>query len=548
MKRATRANRARHRYSVKVHVRPRTLVCTAALSAIAFAASPLAESWFAHVKFLAADELQGRASGSAGHRKAAEYVADQFQHAGLKPLFGNTYFQNVALRSRRVLREGTSVVLTSAKGDPQPLGLGSDYGLLANNDLAPSVEADLVFIGYGLYLPEAKLNDTAGVDLKGKIVVYIQGAPSGTKPPIRAHASAAINRRLALAQAGAIGYISIPDPANSDIPWERAVPSYFQPSMNLTEPGMDDSKLLRFGMVINPATAGLLFEGSQRKFSDLMRLVELGKPLPHFELPWKLRARMRIETRDLVSQNVGGYVAGLEPVFSDEYAVVTGHLDHIGVSEPQPGQSKSADVINNGALDNAGGIAAIIEAAKAIAAKPTRRNVAFVAVTGEEDGLLGSRYFASHNSFPRGGMIGDLNVDMFLPLHPFDTVIAYGLGESTLKDHLERVSKRLGVKLEDDPQPKRVSFVRSDQYSFIRAGVPSIALDIAPRNSADTKLEEQWVASRYHSPSDDANQPLDLEAAAKFVEFTTAVAREMGDSGLRPKWNSNSFFRRFEVK
>src|SRR4051812_7153424 len=160
-----------------------------------WAASPLAEQWLAHVRILAADDMQGRAPGTPGYRKAAEYVADQLKQAGVKPFFGNSYFQTVGLRSRRVLREGTSVTLIRENGAQQQLAISDDYGLNASNELPPSVEAPLAFIGYGNYLPEAKLNDTAGIDLKGKIVVYIQGAPSGTSTVARAHAAASLNRR-----------------------------------------------------------------------------------------------------------------------------------------------------------------------------------------------------------------------------------------------------------------------------------------------------------------------------------------------------------------
>jgi Zn-dependent M28 family amino/carboxypeptidase len=525
------------------------LVAVGLSLSLVWGASPQAEAWMGHVRFLASDALQGRRAGSTGHRQAAEYVAEQFKQAGLRPLFEKSYLQPVSLRSRRVVREGTSVTVTPEKGSPVALGLGTDYGLLARNNLAPNVDAELVFIGYGLYLPEAKLNDTAGVDLKGKIAVYISGAPSGTKPVAMAHASASINRRPALAKAGAIGYISIPDPANSDVPWVRQVATFFEPAMNLTQPGMDDSQLLSFGMAMNPDKAGLLFEGSERKFTDLMRLVELGKPLPHFRLPWRLRASIKTETRELVSDNVAGVIPGTEPVFENEYVLVTGHLDHLGVAEAGSSAVVNGDAIYNGALDNAGGVAALIEIAKAISAKHTRRNVIIAAVTGEEAGLLGSQYLAAHNNLPRGAIIGNLNVDMFLPLHPFDALTAIGMGESTLKSNVERVAKKFDLKVQDDPQPKRVNFVRSDQYSFVRAGIPAVAVEIAPRRgTGDEKLQEKWISERYHSVQDDVNQPLDLEAAARFTEVAGAIARELGDSGLRPKWNPGSFFRRFEVK
>jgi Zn-dependent M28 family amino/carboxypeptidase len=520
------------------------IVATTFAAALALTAAGPADQWFAHVKFLASDELQGRGSGTPGHRKAAEYVADQFKAAGLRPLFGNSYFQAVGLRSRRVLRDGTSVTLMPAAGGQQPLVIAEDYGLSANIDLAPSIEAQLVFVGYGNYLPEAKLNDTAGVDLKGKIAVFIDGSPNGTKPAERAHASAAINRRAAFAQAGAAGFIRITDPENAELPWARTVATYFEPAMHLTEPGLDASRILRFGMTISPGKAGLLFEGSQRKYTDLMRLVELGKPLPHFELPMKVRATARTETQDFVSHNVAAYMPAIEPVLSREYTLITAHLDHLGLGTPVKG-----DAIYNGAMDNASGIATILEIAKAIGAKPTRRNVVFAAVTAEEEGLLGSQFLATHTNLPRGAIISNLNIDMFLPLHPLQSLFVYGIGESGLRSNVDRVAKRFDIKIEDDPAPKRVMFVRSDQYSFIRAGIPSIFVDFGYRKgSSEAKLQEKWIAERYHQPSDDINQPIDMAAAARFNELASALVRELGDSGERPHWNPDSFFKRFENK
>jgi Zn-dependent M28 family amino/carboxypeptidase len=531
--------------SVYYHGAVRSLIVatTLAAAAVLTAAGP-ADQWFAHVKFLASDELEGRGAGTPGHRKAAEYVAAQFKAAGLRPLFGNSYFQPVGLRSRRVLRDGTSVTLLPASGAPNTLVIGEDYGLAASIDLSPSIEAQLVFVGYGNYLPEAKLNDTAGVDLKGKIAVYIDGAPNGTKPAERAHASASINRYAALAQAGAAGFIRITDPENEEFPWERTVGTYFEPAMNLTEPGLDASRILRFGMTISPAKAALLFEGSQRKYTDLMRLVELDKPLPHFELPLRLRAAVRSETQDFVSHNVAGYTPATEPVLSREYALITAHLDHLGLGTPVKG-----DAIYNGAMDNASGVATILEIAKAIGAKPTRRNVIFAAVTAEEEGLLGSQFLATHTNLPRGAIISNLNIDMFLPLYPLQSLFVYGVGESGLRSNVDRIAKRFNIKIDDDPTPKRVLFVRGDQYSFTRAGIPSIFLDFGyKKGSSEAKLQEKWMAERYHQPSDDINQPLDMNAAARFNEIASELARELGDSGERPHWNTDSFFKRFENK
>jgi Zn-dependent M28 family amino/carboxypeptidase len=246
---------------------------------------------------------------------------------------------------------------------------------------------------------------------------------------------------------------------------------------------------------------------------------------------------------DLTAENAAGFVAATEPVLSNEYILVTAHVDHVGT-----GAAINGDSVYNGALDNASGIGTLIELAKQVAAKPTRRNIIFAAVTAEEQGLLGSQHLAAHNNLPRAAIIGTVNIDMFLPLHPFHTLTVYGLNESNMRGPIERVAKRTGLKIEDDPEPKRLLFVRSDQYSFIRAGIPSVALDFGYKGGNEEKLHKQWIAERYHAPSDDLKQPIDLEAAAAFNQAALAVARELGDAGERPRWNESSFFKRFEVK
>jgi Zn-dependent M28 family amino/carboxypeptidase len=510
-----------------------------------WAANPLAEQWLVHLRALSSDEMRGRETGSPEHRKAAQYIATQFEKAGLKPFFGNSYLQPVRLRSRQIVKDGTSVTLIRKDQAEQPLNLPGDITLNARIDLPKEIEAPLIFVGYGLHAPEAKHDDLAGVDVKGKIAVYINGGPSKMSGALQSHAGSAAIRWDAFAKAGAVGILSIANPANMDIPWERSSPSSFQPSMSLGEPALDDSRLIRFGASLNPARAeALLFAGAEKKFSYLLSLADLGKPLPHFDLPVRLRAKVNLRTSELESQNVAGVVMGTEPVLEREYLFVTGHLDHLGV-----GPAINGDSIYNGTMDNASGIASLIEIARDIAAKPLRRNVVFAAVTAEEKGLLGSRYLAAHSGLPTGAIIGDINSDMFLPLYPMKVLTAIGMNESTFRAPLDKIAKRYDIKVEDDPEPKRNLFVRSDQYNFVRTGVPAIALKIGFKlGSPEHKTQQKWLTERYHAPSDDLNQPMDLDAAARFIEVTTGLVREVGNSGERPRWNPDSFFSRFSVK
>jgi Zn-dependent M28 family amino/carboxypeptidase len=223
--------------------------------------------------------------------------------------------------------------------------------------------------------------------------------------------------------------------------------------------------------------------------------------------------------------------------------VVSAHLDHLGVGEPING-----DKIYNGAMDNASGVAAILEVANSLhesGAKPAR-SILFIAVTSEENGLLGSRYFAAHPTVPHGSIVANVNTDMFLPLFPLKTLMVLGLDESDLGQDLRATAKELGLGVQTDPEPQRNRFVRSDQYSFIKSGIPALAMKVGyEENTPQAEIARKWTAERYHAPSDDLNQPIDLAAAGTYVQVVGNLAVRIANRADRPKWNDSSFFKRF---
>jgi Zn-dependent M28 family amino/carboxypeptidase len=215
----------------------------------------------------------------------------------------------------------------------------------------------------------------------------------------------------------------------------------------------------------------------------------------------------------------------------------------VGVGEPIDG-----DRIYNGAMDNASGIATLLETARRYRAggTPPKRSLVFLAVTAEEQGLLGSRYWVTHSTVARASIVADVNVDMFLPLYPMKSVIGYGAEESDLGDDLHRAAAVAGVSVVADPEPARRAFIRSDQYSFIRAGVPALALKLGYElNSPEHQLVKQFRAKRYHAPADDLAQPIDRGAAAAFNDLYAALADAIANRPARPAWKAQSFFRRF---
>jgi Zn-dependent M28 family amino/carboxypeptidase len=400
-----------------------------------------------------------------------------------------------------------------------------------------------VFVGYGLRIPEYHFDDFAGQDLHGKIAVYIGGGPSNVPGALRSHYQSAGERWAALKQAGAIGTISIANPKSMDVPWSRATLARLLPAMTLDDPALDDTAGQRFSATFNPADADKLFEGSGHTFAELLALADAGSPLPRFVLPSRVRATVKVETATVQSPNVVGVLRAARTKQRDEYVVVSAHLDHVGVGEPIAG-----DRVYNGAMDNASGVAALIEIARGLHArrKTLSRSVLFVALTGEEKGLLGSRYFVAHPTVPRDAMVANVNMDMFLPLFPMNSVMVLGLDESDLGADIRAAAADAHITVQPDPEPQRNRFIRSDQYNFIKAGIPALAMKVGyDEGTPEAAIAKRWTEQRYHAPSDDLDQPVDLGAAATYVALVRDLVTRIAQRPARPKWNETSFFRRF---
>ncbi|MFZ3376209.1 MAG: M20/M25/M40 family metallo-hydrolase, partial [Chthoniobacterales bacterium] len=380
-------------------------------------------------------------------------------------------------------------------------------------------------------------------DLKGKIVVHINGGPGDIGGPLKAHARASQEFWKALEASGAIGSIGIPSPKAMDIPWSRMSLSASQPGMWIADEDLQDTRRPMFTATFNPAHADKLFAGSGHGFAELLALVEASKPLPRFALVPALRAKIATKTEQVESANVAGVLPGSDPRLKNEYVVLSAHLDHLGIGEPIHG-----DKIYNGAMDNASGIASILETARALhdAGEKPRRSILFLAVCGEEKGLLGSRYFAGHPTVPHQALVANLNIDMFLPLFPLRLLTVEGVDESSLGDDARAVGKGAGVEVVPDRHPDRNLFIRSDQYNFIRQGVPALAFSFAAApGSPEEKLQHDWLTNRYHAPSDDLAQPVDLAAAARFNALMLKLTERVANEDAKPAWKDNSFFRRF---
>lgn len=518
------------------------LVLTAASAAsllLAAELSPQGKAWWSHIEYLASDALEGRRAGTPGHTKAAEYVAEHFERLRLKPGGASgSYVQPVALETRLINEPASSLEFVTGE-TPRKIKLGEEANLGVRAENGEMVEAELVFVGHALTIPEANINDLADMDLKGKIAFYVSGAPATLPGPLAAHAQSAAERWKALRAAGAIGTMSVADPKASDIPWARATMRRLMPSIGLTEPALIDNAGVRIGITVNPEHGDLFLAGTGHTINELLELHRKNEPLPRFPLKGKVRAKTVFMQSSARSENVVGVLPGSGP----ESVVISAHLDHLGI-----GGAVNRDIIYNGAMDNGSGIASVLEVARALSGKKLKRSVVFLAATAEEAGLLGSRYFAAHPGDAAGKIVADINLDMFLPIIPLKAITAYGMDESDLGPQLAQVAKKFGVEVARDPEPARNSFIRSDQYSFIRKGIPAMTFKFhAEPGTPEHKVLAAWRSVRYHAPSDDLQQPVEVEDAVKFNRIMAAFIEQVANRPAAPKWNEQSFFRRYAV-
>jgi len=511
--------------------------------------------WWSHIQFLADDKLAGRDTGSEGYKQAVTYVSGEFERAGLKPLGTDGYQQAVKFEKRELVAAESSAVLVR-DGKSEPLGNVSPRG-----DLAPEVEAPMVFVGYGLVIPEAKYDSLAGLDLRGKIAVYVNAAgPVEASGPVKSHYSSGAERWAAFKRAGAIGIATIPGgrgangagPTNPDANAGRGgAPAGGgnggrggpQASIALADPALQETAGQQVVVMVGRPGAEKLFEGSGHTFEEIEKLANANQPLPSFPLQGMLKSKAVVHRSEMQASNVVGLLPGTDRKLKNEYVIMSAHLDHQGVGRPVNGDS-----IYNGAMDDASGIASVIEIArlmKAAGVKP-KRSIIFLAVTAEEKGELGSRYFAANPTVPAGQIVADINLDMFLPLYALKVIEVQGLSESTLGETVRAAAEEYGVAVQVDQEPEQNRFTRSDQYSFIRRGVPSLAFKFGyEKGSPEEKIRKDWVKNVYHKPSDDLNQSVDQAAAAQFDRVILSLLRRVADAKDRPHWNDDSFFKRF---
>lgn len=494
-----------------------------------------AAAFRAHVAFLSDDLLEGREAGTRGYDLAARYVATQFEGLGLTPAVDGGWFQPVELV--RFGPSGAAQVSIGARN------FAPEQGLVVRGspDTQPlSLDAPLVFAGYGLDLPERGFDDFAGLDVRGKVVVVLTGAPPGTPSDVAAHLNAEKGRMAA--ERGAAGMIVLRNRDDS-VPWARMTASMARPSTTWADgegrPFVASG--LRFSAIADGEAAQALFEGARRSLDQLRAdAARPGRrPISGFALRQRLRvARPAPEIVRSRSMNVVGLIPGSDPALANEYVLLTAHLDGLGVRPDGEG-----DRIRNGAMDNATGIATLIEVARQLMRDETRprRPILIAAVTAEEKGLLGAEYLAMHPITGNGRIVSDVNLDMPILTYDFSDVIAFGAEHSTMGEIVARAAARMNVALTPDPLPQENLFVRSDHYKFVRQGVPSVFLMTGFAGEGRRRFTG-FLEEHYHSPRDDMALPFNWTTGARFAELNYRIAREIADADQAPRWYADSFF------
>lgn len=486
--------------------------------------------WWSHVQALANDGLEGRDTGSEGYRKAAQYVVAQFERAGLKAAGEHGFYQTVPLHVVRFRADQSDVELVRPGGVTQLHWL-RQISAPARVGIPETLEAPLIFAGSGA-APE-------GLDLHGKILVQLSAPRMGA-------AGAGRGRGNAGGRAGVLATISVDNLAGPEPPrWpvQYAVAMTIRdaeqaPAGRGSRGGGNAPLALRF----NPGDAELLFTGSGHTYQELKNLSDAQKPLPWFALGATLKAHMKVESADLQSDNVIAVLPGSDATLAQEYVVVSAHLDGYGIGEPW-----GNDKIYNGAFDDAAYVATLIDMAERLhdAHVKLKRSLLFCVVTGEEKGLLGSKYFTAHPTVPVKKMVADINLDQLRPLFPLKTLTMLALDESTLGETAKSVAGGMGIRIQPDPEPERNLLRRSDHYSFMQIGVPSAGFIFGyEKGTPDEAAYREWYARRYHTPLDDLDQPWDPDAAAKFNDFFNRLVATLADADRRPEWKAGSAFAR----
>jgi hypothetical protein len=501
----------------------------------------------AHVGFLADDLLEGRDTGARGHELAARYVASQFESFGLEPGGENgSWYQRVTLQQTHRGAMRGSITIAGPAGEQAFAHAGDAMIRINGREPKQDISAPLVFVGYGVEDKLLKLDDYRGLDLKGKIAVALRGFPKGMPSEEGAHVAAM--KGQAAERHGAVGFITVDTLQSAKaVPWRRMLRYADDPDFGWV--GADGrvhevAPGIRVGGSLNGPAAEALFAGARRTLEAIRAEADQAGARPRgFALETRVRIQTESTSQRVTSPNVVAVLRGADPALSAQHVVLLAHLDHLGLAVAKAGDAPDKDRIHNGALDNAAGVATMLEVARAAATSATRprRSLLFLATTGEEKGLLGADYFARHPTVPIQQIVGAVGLDMPLLLYPFTDVIAFGANHSSFGKLVASAVAPMQIQLAPDPMPEQGVFTRSDHYPFVKQGVPAVFLVTGYANGGQ-KVWGDFLGGAYHSPNDDLTQKIDWQSGARFAEVNYRIMRAMADAETPPLWIEGDFF------
>jgi hypothetical protein len=497
----------------------------------------------AHVALLADDLYEGREAGKRGYRLAARYVAAQFQTMGLAPGNDDSYFQAVPFRVGRVV-PGTRALTIDSASESQALETFSDftaYPTLAGEEV--SIAAPLVYVGYGVNIPSIERNDYDGVDLRGKIAVVVSGAPAGLSSEVRSfYRSGTHHKSIELQQRGAVGVINLQHrKIGSEAASIRA--SKAEKYWVLDEHGEPEFGFegIDASVFVTETGARKLLANSMLSFDEMSARIESETYEP-VDLGVSATISYRMAGGSASSDNVVAVLRGSDAALRDEYVLLSAHLDGVGMGD------EADDPIYNGYYDNASGIGTMLEVARALATadEPPRRSVIFIATTAEEKGLLGAEYFAANPTVPVQNIVANINMDMVMFLWRAQDVVGFGAQHSTLQPLLKAATEAAGLELSPDPFPERGYFTRSDQFPFVRRGIPAVFLatgfDTAETGVDPEALYNDFMQNHFHGPTDDDRLRFDEWSAERVALVNYLMTLEIANAAERPTWVPDDFF------
>lgn len=503
----------------------------------------------AHIAFLADDTLKGRDTGSEGYQVAANYVVSHFKQYGLQPMGEHGGFeQSVSFRKAYLTPDSAELTVKVAE-QSLPLSFPDQFITSGSaTDTNIDTTAETVFVGYGVVDEAFGLDDYAGLDVEGKVVVMLTGRPDSLPSEEGAHIGSSAQKARHAAERGAVGLITIHTPKREKVrPYAVTVKYADGPRLSWLD--KDENPYgkypqLKVGAYIDRENAQSLFEGSARSLADIFADDTDNKTIKGFDLNAIVSMKKQSRHEHITSPNIVAAIEGSDPTLKSEYVVFTAHLDHIGVSN----HADHDDVINNGALDNASGVSILLETARMMSSSDVKpkRSVLFVVVTGEEKGLLGSSYYANNPTVPGSKMVANVNLDMPLILYPFADVIAFGSTHSSLGPIVKAAAGKIDIELSPDPLPEQALFTRSDHYSFVKAGIPSVFLMTGFKskdpNIDGGKVFGEFLSTHYHNHSDQIDLPINYQAAAEFAKVNLMIGLEIANQKEKPTWNEGDFF------